>query len=73
MQIWGCKFTTIYNSELIEHNNMEHVADESFLYPNSNMETACPDCDEMKKAWPVPNSPTLAGVNYEIQNHERIG
>ena len=45
-KFWGCKFTTIYNSELIEHNNVEHVVDESFIYPDSNMETDCPDCDK---------------------------
>ena len=46
-ELWGCKFTTIYNSELIEHNNVEHVVDDSFIYPDSNMETDCPDCDKM--------------------------
>ena len=42
---------------------VEHVVDESFLYPNSNMETDCPDCDKKKNAGPVPDSLTLAGVN----------
>ena len=46
-KFWGCKLKNKYNSELIEENNVEHVVDESFIYPDSSLETDCPDCDKM--------------------------
>ena len=34
-------------SELSKHISVEHVVDQSFIYPDSNKETDCSDCDEM--------------------------
>jgi hypothetical protein len=46
-ECWGCKFTTKSKGELNKHISMEHVVDESFIYPDPNKETDCPDCDEI--------------------------
>ena len=31
-----------HNHILIEHNNVDYVVDESYIYPDSNMEADCP-------------------------------
>lgn len=46
-EFWACKFKTKTTSEMTMHINVEHIVDESFIYPESNVETECPDCDKM--------------------------
>ena len=46
-ECWGCKFTSKSKRELNKHISVEHIVDESFIYPDSSKETDCPDCDEI--------------------------